>query len=69
MSRLYDNSLNNTNLMSSILGSNKAKSNTAGQYTSISSNGENNSNYEPSQRSLIENSKKLSKNQYGAKKA
>ena len=64
MSRLYDNSLNNTNLMSSILGSNKAKS---GQYTSISSNG-NESNYEPSQRSLIENSKKISKNTYGQKK-
>ena len=61
MSRLYDNSLNNTNLMSSILGSSKPKS---GQYTSISSNG-NESNYEPSQRSLIENSKKLAKPNYG----
>lgn len=65
MGRLYDNSLNNTNLMSSILGSSKAAK--SGQYTSISSNG-NESNYEPSQRSLIENSKKLAKPNYGQKK-
>ena len=41
----------------------KSKSN---QYTSISSNGENNLNYESSQRSLIE--KKLAKNTYGQQK-
>lgn len=50
MSRLYDNSLNNNNLMASVLGGTaKAKSNPGGgQYSSISSNGENNSNYESS---------------------
>lgn len=52
MSRLYDNQLNNTNLMTSLLGTTqKAKSSNpgVGNYTSISSNGgENNSNYESS---------------------
>ena len=67
MSRLYDNSLNNTNLMASVfVGSKKANSNTVGQYSSISSNGgENNLNYESSQQSLVENTKKISKNTYG----
>ena len=67
MSRLYDNSLNNTNIMpSALIGGQKAKSNTVGQYSSISSTGgENNSNFESSQRSLLENNKKLSKNPYG----
>lgn len=54
--------------MSSILGPQKSKSNPGAQYASISSNGENNSGNEPSQRSLIDNSKKLSKNAYGQKK-
>jgi hypothetical protein len=62
MSRLYENSLNNSNLVQSVIITSKAKSNPGGQYTSISSN-DNGSNHEPSQRSLIE--KKLSKNAYG----
>jgi hypothetical protein len=80
MSRLYESSVNNTNLTSSVLINQKQRTGTAGpspqqfNYSSISSNGENqnNSANEPTRNLIDNNTKKLQSGKaagYGKKKS